>query len=938
VAFRCPYCSFRITVKTPPKPGRYTPSCPKCKGKLALTVPADAAVEWTTAKIAGENPVIPQEPEATAANIPASPPPKKKPAPVTNSFDATEATGNFGQAGVGDATEATGDFGRVPPAHDQTAVQGTSDESPDQTAAFGMSDKTRAGDGDGNTIAHTEAGESPPKKTKKKKEPTQVEIPETLGGYEVVKELGRGGMGAVYLARQVSLDRSVALKVMNTKWASDPIFLARFTREAYAAAQLVHHNVVQIYDIGEQQGINFFSMEFVEGKSLGDLLRKDGKVDVQAAIGYIMQAARGLKFAHDRGMIHRDVKPDNLMLNVHGIVKVADLGLVKTPAMTAEDDALPERAKTDPDLKKSMSGLRSLPSDITMAHTAMGSPAYMSPEQCKNAAAVDSRADIYSLGCTLYALLSGKPPFQGSNVFDVMAKHATEPPAPISGVPKEVNACVMKSLAKEPGDRQQTMDEYVAELEKVIPGKGASGPSEEHLSSLEACVQKFQSARMGKIRKALIPAFFLGCTLAAIIGLFVGGGIVTAALVGLMLETTLAYFVIDGMFGKSYVFRRTREWALGARLGDWAIGSLGLIVMVLVLWMVGLLWVWLGTAVLAVAIAFLFHFIVDRSLTSQRRSSVEDCEKMLKRLRLVGMDEEALRLFVAKNAGRSWEAFFEAVFGFESKLTVRPTVEEQAGSKLPHHAAWRETLLARIEKALQARRDAKARKLIQKVETKKLEAQGVDRKEAASQAEAAAEVIVEQAAEIKAAKKKPINVRAMLDRTEKAPKRLPKPAGYKLKKMLGVLSGFKFRFVAGLLLIALGALWVRAQIKLDQVAQAAGGVTSAKTDDASQEASKQAASSLSSLMARQNPLTLPLIGTTVNWVDCLNPLVAGLIVVLSAFNRRGLGIALQLGGAAIALFGHLAEVIPAIGPVEPHQLTMAVAVGLAALGVFVARK
>ena len=149
--------------------------------------------------------------------------------------------------------------------------------------------------------------------------------------YEVIKELGRGGMGAVYLARQVPLDRPVALKVMNAKWASDPIFLARFTREAYAAAQLVHHNVVQIYDIGEQAGVNFFSMEFVDGKSLGDILKRDGKVTPEAAAGFIVQAARGLKFAHDRGMIHRDVKPDNLMLNVHGIVKVADLGLVKRP-------------------------------------------------------------------------------------------------------------------------------------------------------------------------------------------------------------------------------------------------------------------------------------------------------------------------------------------------------------------------------------------------------------------------------------------------------------------------------------------------------------------------------------------------------------------------------------------------------------------------------
>src|SRR5262249_12383371 len=134
-----------------------------------------------------------------------------------------------------------------------------------------------------------------------------------------------------YLARQVSLDRNVALKVMNPQWARNPTFMARFTREAYAAAQLVHHNVVQVYDIGEDRGISYFSMEYVEGQSLQDLLKKEGKLDPGVPSGSVLRAARGLKFAHDRGMIHRDIKPDNLLLNPEGVVKVADLGLARPP-------------------------------------------------------------------------------------------------------------------------------------------------------------------------------------------------------------------------------------------------------------------------------------------------------------------------------------------------------------------------------------------------------------------------------------------------------------------------------------------------------------------------------------------------------------------------------------------------------------------------------
>src|SRR5262249_48697303 len=175
------------------------------------------------------------------------------------------------------------------------------------------------------------------------------EIPETLGGYRVIARLGRGGMGSVYRARQLSLDRDVALKVMAHHLASDPIFVARFCREAYAAAQLIHHNVVQIYDFGAQDGLHYFSMEFVDGRTLAELLKERGRLEAAVAAGYILQAARGLKLAHDRGMIHRDIKPENLLLDKHDLVKVADLGLVKSiPAVgPLPDEPAPAGDETD---------------------------------------------------------------------------------------------------------------------------------------------------------------------------------------------------------------------------------------------------------------------------------------------------------------------------------------------------------------------------------------------------------------------------------------------------------------------------------------------------------------------------------------------------------------------------------------------------------------
>ena len=218
----------------------------------------------------------------------------------------------------------------------------------------------------------------------------QIESAGKLGPYEIVKKLGQGGMGTVYLARQVSLDRKVAVKVLNSQLAGDASFVARFTREAYAAAQLTHHNIVQIHDIGEENDVHYFSMEFVEGKTLNGLLKSGGHIEPKSAVSYILQAAHGLKFAHDHAMIHRDIKPDNLLVNDQGLVKVADLGLVKRKG--TQD--VSSRMLTD-----------ASDASVTGAASAMGTPAYMPPEQARDAASVDGRAPIsirWDAPCMIY--------------------------------------------------------------------------------------------------------------------------------------------------------------------------------------------------------------------------------------------------------------------------------------------------------------------------------------------------------------------------------------------------------------------------------------------------------------------------------------------------------------------------------------------------------
>ena len=154
-------------------------------------------------------------------------------------------------------------------------------------------------------------------------------IGRTVDGHRIEKLLGAGGMGAVFLAHQISLDRKVAMKVLPGKFANNAELLSRFTREALSAAQLTHHNIIQVYDVGSSDDVHYITMEYVPGRSLGDMIKKDGRLQIDDAAGYVLQAARGLKYAHDQGIIHRDIKPANMMVNENGIVKIADMGLAK---------------------------------------------------------------------------------------------------------------------------------------------------------------------------------------------------------------------------------------------------------------------------------------------------------------------------------------------------------------------------------------------------------------------------------------------------------------------------------------------------------------------------------------------------------------------------------------------------------------------------------
>ena len=273
--------------------------------------------------------------------------------------------------------------------------------------------------------------------------------------YEIVRLIGKGGMGDVYEAIHRKMERRVALKVINRELFQKSEVVSRFHREVKAAAQLSHPNIVTSHDADQAGELHFLVMEYVDGVDLSHIVKDRGALPIAEACDYIRQAATGLQHAHERGMIHRDIKPHNLMVTRDGIIKILDFGLASlTPEAVSNTDAVEAR------------------SDLTVAGTIMGTPDFISPEQANDARKVDIRSDIYSLGVTLYYLLAGRVPFDDGSVMHKLNSHAQVEPAPLNSVrddmPQELAAIASRMMAKDPGERYLTPKEVAGALESFL--------------------------------------------------------------------------------------------------------------------------------------------------------------------------------------------------------------------------------------------------------------------------------------------------------------------------------------------------------------------------------------------------------------------------------------------------------------------------------------
>ncbi len=291
--------------------------------------------------------------------------------------------------------------------------------------------------------------------------PTPEDLAKFFPQLEILELLGKGGMGAVYKARQPGLDRPVAVKILPPEIGSDPAFAERFTREARALAKLTHQNIVSIFDFGQAEGQYYFIMEYVDGANLRQVM-ETGAIKPEEALAVVPQICEALQFAHDEGIVHRDIKPENILVDKQGRVKIADFGLAK------------------------LLGKATAEVTLTGTHQAMGTLHYMAPEQMQGAGAVDHRADIYSLGVVFYELLTGELPLG-----------RFEPPSKKVRIDVRLDDVVLRSLESAPARRYQHASDVKTDVESIV------GVSDSRLPAAQPDTAEFESLLRGRLK---VPA------------------------------------------------------------------------------------------------------------------------------------------------------------------------------------------------------------------------------------------------------------------------------------------------------------------------------------------------------------------------------------------------------------------------------------------------
>jgi eukaryotic-like serine/threonine-protein kinase len=310
-----------------------------------------------------------------------------------------------------------------------------------------------------------------------------------LSRYTVEKTLGKGGMATVELAEDTQLGRKVAVKRLFASLAGDEVFQERFFREARMAAALSHPNLVAVYDVGEDEGLPYIVMEYVEGETLAELMKRTGPVPPERAVDLLLQVCAGLEAAHAAGLVHRDIKPQNLLVRTDGVAKIADFGIARTVQAT----------------------------QLTQVGTVLGTAAYLAPEQAAGEQ-VTAAADIYSLGAVAYELLTGRTPYKFEALADLALKQQ-QPPPPLPDTPPALGAAVLRALAFKPEDRPHSAAMFARELAQASPEPPTEPLPRPQVTAATQVIAPTRTIHISR-RTVVLVAALVG---AALLGLLVGG-------------------------------------------------------------------------------------------------------------------------------------------------------------------------------------------------------------------------------------------------------------------------------------------------------------------------------------------------------------------------------------------------------------------------------
>ena len=516
------------------------------------------------------------------------------------------------------------------------------------------------------------------------------QVPRSLGGYRVGRWVGLTGSGAAFEAVRKATGRRLALGVVRPRWAAEAPFASRFAREAFAAGHLDHPNLIPPTDLDVVRGFAFVASDALAGIPLGDPRGREG-LDRSARVAAILHAARGLRQAHEQGLYHRDVSLDKIRVDESGWVRLAGVGVGLTPEVPA----------------------------VAPAPLA-GSPPVAAPEP---PSASFAREDVAGLGRALRSLIGGS---QGDR-----------------GLTPGLASVARRMVGEGSESAFPDLGAATRALEAELGVAGSFLPRDEEASDFEECATAFESAPLADLR----PKLTLGAL--AVLGLFVVLTLLTRRplnAVGALAFGAIvaaAGVTIRGVTGRDPVFDRVRELILGGTRGDLLTVLASLVLVAGALFAAGLLGFWIFLGALAAGLAAARHFALDRPVEQARLEPLVKARALIRSLRRLGVDEDAIRRFACRWGGPRWEEFFESLFGYEAMRSARARWGLDAGGKpRPRLARWRDPIIDAIDARLEARREARLRTLFESLEERSLEAKGINLLTARRKSKRIAEAVV----------------------------------------------------------------------------------------------------------------------------------------------------------------------------------------------------